>query len=66
MTNNDVPDFLIWIIERELTDGSSVWDVEIDDKTFNCPTEDDAEELARGVSDLINKHTNTTADVIFG
>jgi hypothetical protein len=60
------PDILIWIITTDLTDGSEVASVELEGTTIECITPEDAEDLARGIVDLINQHSNMTAGVTYG
>lgn len=60
-----VPDVLIWIEKETLTDGSEVFNVKFGDEVLQSVTEDDANNLAEGMAELINNHTNTSAGVMY-
>lgn len=66
MTNaTDTPDILIWIVEEKLTDGSAVFNVDFNGTIIPAVTESDAADLAEAIADAINKHSNTTAGVMY-
>lgn len=54
----------IWIIEKELSDNSKVFSVEIEGTEFECVTEQDARDFADAFEALVDKHTNITALVM--
>lgn len=58
------PDVLIWIVEKTLTDGSTVYNVEIPEIAIAATTEDDAEALAEELMDAINEHSAMLADIV--
>ena len=61
MTDNNMPNILIWIIKNTLTDGSSTFDVDFNGTLLECISEDDANDLAQTIADAINQHTNDKA-----
>lgn len=62
---NNAPDHLFWVLSEELSDGSTVYNVEFGDTKFPCVTENDANDLAEKMADAVNEHTNDTAAVMY-
>lgn len=62
---DDMPEFMIWIIKRTLSDGSEVFAAEVGDETFEAITEEDACLLAEAIAEAINSHTTGTAGVMY-
>lgn len=62
---DDAPDHLFWVIEETLSDGSTVFNVEFGDTVWPCVTENDAADLAETIADAINKHSNSSAGVMY-
>jgi hypothetical protein len=56
--------FPIWVVRKELSDASEVFDVEIGGQTVEAVTKDDAYELAQKISEAINEHSNTDSAVL--
>jgi hypothetical protein len=65
-SKTEAPDIIVWIITRELSDGSEVFDVDLNGQIFEAVSEDDAEQLAEAFADAISSHTNSTAGVLRG
>ena len=60
MTN--APDILIFVVPKTLTDGSTVYNVEISELAIEATSKDEAEEIAQTIVDAINEGSNTTAE----
>ena len=56
-------DTFVWIVAERLSDGSTVYNVEIKD-SLPANTNNDATELACKIVDAINEHTNCRATLM--
>lgn len=63
--NKQTPDVLIFVTPKTLSDSSRVYNVHIGNVDLSAVTEDDASTLAEELVELIAKHTNNTADVVY-
>ena len=64
-TTSDSPVTIIWILREKLSDGSEVFNVELNGEKLPANSEYDATEMAEKIADAIREHTNTDADVLF-
>ena len=64
-TKDDAPEHILWVIEKKLSDGSSVYNVEFEGTEFPCIDLEHAGDLAETIAEAINEHTNTTAGVMY-
>ena len=58
--------FVIWILKSTLTDGSEGFAIELNGESYDCITEQDAEEFAEDLQALFEKHTNVEAGICRG
>jgi hypothetical protein len=57
------PDLTIRIVSETLSDGSKVFNVNINGAVLECITEKDAYALAETMKAAVEKHTNSTAEI---
>ncbi len=58
------PDTLFFIVKNKLSDGSHTYDVVLGEHKWHAEDQDEAQELAHGMADLINDLTCDVADVV--
>lgn len=60
----ETPDILVFVVREKLSDGSIVWNVELEKITIHAVTQEDAEDLAEAIALAINEHSVNTAETI--
>jgi hypothetical protein len=65
MPKTKMPEMLLFVTPKKLSDGSEVFDVFVGNERFEAITGDDAIELADKIRAAIEDHTNTTVDIIY-
>ncbi len=58
-------ELVIWILKEKLTDGSYVFNVELNGEKYPAITEYDATEMAEKIAAAINDHSNAKASVMY-
>lgn len=63
MTAAETTDLVIRVVAKTLSDGSHVFNVDLNGSVLECISEKDAYSLAGTIQAAVNKHTNSTAEV---
>ena len=60
-----MPDVIIFVIPKTLSDGSKVFDVKLGEQVWSAVSEMNAGALAETIAEAIDEHTTNTADVVY-
>jgi hypothetical protein len=63
--DDDVPEFIIFVVPETLTDKSVVYNIVLGELKFSATDEDAAKEFAEGLEQLIEDHTTNSAGIVY-
>lgn len=65
MSEDDTPDFIIFVVPETLSDKSVVYNVVLGEHKFSATDQDAAREFAEGLQELIDDLTTNSVGIIY-